>query len=181
MFIDHTLESAPTASRPILEKAKKKFGVVPAPLAKLAASPKFLEAFEGGNVFWHATSLSPVQREVVTMVVARFNGCHYCVALHTQLLVALRADAETIEALRAGTPLPTPSLEALARFTRTLLETRGAVPDDEQRAFVDAGYTPEQALEVLVGVGTYTLTTMANRLARVELDPGLRRYAWSPE
>jgi uncharacterized peroxidase-related enzyme len=174
-FASYTLETAPEGSRPMLEGAKKKFGIVPAPLGKLAASPQFLEAFEAGNAIWQKTTLSALEREVVVMVVARENGCEYCVALHTQLLGALRADAATIAALREGEPLPDPKLQALASFTRAVLEARGKA---DPSAFFAAGYGARHALDVVVGVGTYTLTTYANRLVDVELDPGLERFRW---
>ncbi|MGZ3456712.1 MAG: carboxymuconolactone decarboxylase family protein, partial [Polyangiales bacterium] len=120
-FAAYTLETAPEASRPALEGAKKKFGIVPAPLTKLAASPQFLEAFEKGNAVWQTTSLDAIEREVVTMVVATENGCDYCVALHTQILGALRAEPALIEALREERALPDSKLQALAAFTRAVL------------------------------------------------------------
>lgn len=174
-FTTYTLDTAPEASRPMLEGAKKKFGVVPAPLAKLAASPELLRAFEGGNEIWAATSLTTVEREVVVMVVARENGCEYCVALHTQILFALKADPSLVTALRDGAALSDPKLEALAAFTRALIDTRGKA---DPSAFFAAGYDARQALDVVVGIGTYTLTTYANRLTDVALDPGLERFRW---
>jgi uncharacterized peroxidase-related enzyme len=174
-FPTYSLDTAPEASRPMLEGAKKKFGIVPAPLTKLAASPQLLQAFEGGNAIWSSTSLSALEREIVVMVVARENGCEYCVALHTQILGALKADAHTVAALRDGAPLSDPKLEALAAFTRALVETRGKA---DPTAFFAAGYDARHALDVIVGIGTYTLTTYANRLTDVRLDPGLERFRW---
>jgi uncharacterized peroxidase-related enzyme len=174
-FPTYTLDTAPEASRPVLEGAKKKFGIVPAPLGKLAASPELLRAFEEGNTIWAGTSLTALEREVVVMVVARENGCEYCVALHTRLLFALEAEAEAVGALRDGTPLPDAKLEALAAFTRALIDTRGKA---DPSAFFAAGYDARQALDVVVGIGTYTLTTYANRLVDVQLDPGLEKFRW---
>ena len=61
-----------------------------------------------------------------------------------------------------------------------MLEHRGAVPDDVLDAFLAAGYQPRHALDVVLGVGTYTISTFANRLVRAPLDPPLAAHAWTP-
>jgi hypothetical protein len=51
-------------------------------------------------------------------------------------------------------------------FTLRVLETSGEVPDDELTEFLAAGFTKRNALEVVLGIGTYTMSTLANRLVR---------------
>ncbi len=55
-----------------------------------------------------------------------------------------------------------------------MLASRGDVPDDERAAFEAAGFTARHALEVVLGVATYTLSTFANRLVRAPVDPQLQ-------
>lgn len=57
-------------------------------------------------------------------------------------------------------------LEGVREFTLEVLRTARAVGDDELRAFLGHGYTPQNALEVVMGIGTYTMSTLANRLVR---------------
>jgi hypothetical protein len=45
------------------------------------------------------------------------------------------------------------------------------------RAFLDSGYTSRNALEVVLGIGTYTLSTFANRLTNAPVDPQLAMFA----
>lgn len=45
--------------------------------------------------------------------------------------------------------------------------------DTDLDAFLAHGHTPRNALEVVLGIGTYTLSTLANRLTRAPLDPQL--------
>ncbi|WP_233564994.1 carboxymuconolactone decarboxylase family protein [Micromonospora musae] len=101
-------------------------------------------------------------------------------AMHTATLTRHRAAPELIAALRAGTALPGDRLEALRRFTLAVLDRRGAVPEEELTAFLAAGYLPRNALDVVLGVGTYTISTFANRLVDAPLDPPLAAYAWTP-
>jgi len=57
--------------------------------------------------------------------------------------------------------------------------TKGEVGDAALEAFLTHGFTREQALDVVLGVGLYTLSTYANRLTRATLDPPLEPLAWT--
>ncbi|MFF2779696.1 carboxymuconolactone decarboxylase family protein [Streptomyces sp. NPDC058052] len=104
-------------------------------------------AFEGGD-------LDPHSRETVILTVARRNQCHLCIDMHEAKLAALG-------------PAPAPErLDALWRFTLQVLASSGAVSDEELAAFEAAGYTRGNALEVVLGIGAYTLSTFANRMTR---------------
>ncbi len=75
-----------------------------------------------------------------------------------------------IEALEHGRPLDSPRLEAVRSFTLSLLEYTGDVPDKEWQQFLAAGFDRAAALEIVVGIAAYTLTTFANRLTEAPLD-----------
>jgi AhpD family alkylhydroperoxidase len=111
------------------------------------------------------------------MTVATRNGCHLCVAMHTARLTALGADADTIARLRNAEPLPDPGLEAIRVFTLRVLDTAGDVGDEALRAFLASGYTSQNALEVVLGIGTYTMSTLANRLTGAPVDDQLAAFA----
>jgi AhpD family alkylhydroperoxidase len=178
-FIDHTTESAPAAARAALEGAARKFGHVPSPLARLAESPSAVAAFHSGLGHFDRSSLDMLEREVVVFVVATRNECHYCVALHSLQLTTSGVDADLLVSLREQRPLGDGRLEALRQFTHAVLDTRGDVDDAARAAFFAAGYTAQQALDVVVGIATYTLSTLANRLTRAPLDAPLERFRWT--
>ena len=94
------------------------------------------------------------------------NDCRVCLAMHTGRLRALGADAALITALRTRTPPADERLAAVWTFTMRVLETAGEVPDHEVDDFKAAGFTDRNALEVVLGIGTYTMSTLANRLVR---------------
>lgn len=180
VFTAHTPETAPAAARPTLEAVRKKLGYLPAAVGLMAESPQLVKGFLTANAVFEAGSLAPVEREVLVFTVATRNECHLCVAMHTPTLEGHGGTPELVEALRAGTELPDARLEALRRFTLAVLDHRGAVPDDELDAFLAAGWLPRHALDVVLGVGTYTISTFANRLTDAPLDPPLAAYAWEP-
>lgn len=166
-FPDHTLESAPTASRRPMERTIRQMGHLPAPVARLATSPELLDGFLKLSASFEQTTLEPLARETVVMTVATRNGCHVCIDMHTGKLKSLSADDDVIAALREQKPVPDERLEAVRRFTLAVLETSGDVDDETLHAFLDLGYTARNALEVVMGIGTYTMSTLANRLIRV--------------
>ncbi|MFG3138275.1 carboxymuconolactone decarboxylase family protein [Streptomyces sp. NPDC048211] len=176
-FPDHTLESAPAAARPTMAAVAKKQGYLPTAVARLAQSPELLNGFLKMSALFETTTLDPLSRETVIMTMADRNGCHLCVAMHTAKLTALGADAGVIAALRDGSLLPDERLEAVRQFTLAAVETSGAVDDDTLQSFLSHGYTSRNALEVVLGIGAYTMSTLANRMTAAPVDPQLARFA----
>jgi len=156
--------TAPAAAREPLAQSKRAFGALPEPLARYASSPKMLAAALSGLDAFEKSSLAPLEREVLAMTMGRVNGCKFCLNLHKRMLCAQNAPAELVSALESGRGLPEPRLEALRQFVLALLADHGDVSREVWTAFREAGYTHEQALEVLTGVSVYMLTTLANRL-----------------
>jgi AhpD family alkylhydroperoxidase len=159
MFTEHTLESAPPGSRRLMEATAKHLGHVPPTMARLAESPEMLSTFLKASGTFEASTLDPIAQEVVVMTIATRNGCQVCIAMHST-----RLPAEVAGALIDDKPLDDARLEAVRTFTLQLLASAGAVGEEELAAFVAHGYTPRNALEVVLGIGTYTMSTFANRL-----------------
>ncbi len=179
VFTDHTIESAPPASRRFMAGTERHLGYLPAATARWAASPHLLNGFAELSGLFESSTLDPVAREVVIMTVATRNGCHLCIAMHTARLSAMGPDPTLIAALRDGPheALADPELEAVRIFTLRVLDTAGDVPDDALRAFLAHGHTAQNALEVVLGVAAYTLSTLANRLTGAPVDEQLRQFA----
>jgi AhpD family alkylhydroperoxidase len=177
-FPEYTIESAPAGSRRFMVATQNHLGYLPAATARWAASPHLLEGFAKLNVIFENGALDPVAREVVVMTIATRNSCHVCVAMHTARLTALGASPDVIAALRGAAPLADQRLDAIRVFTLRVLDTAGDVGDDALAAFLASGYTRQQALEVVLGIGTYTMSTLANRLTDAPLDDQLSAFAW---
>jgi AhpD family alkylhydroperoxidase len=176
LFPVHTVETAPQAARRTMGAVEKQFGFLPGAVARLAESPELLDGFLRASAQFEATTLDPVAREVVIMTMATRNGCHLCVAMHTGKLRHLDTDEALVAALQAGEPLADPRLEGLRTFVLEVLATTGDVPDDAVRAFLGHGYTLRNALEVVLGIGAYTMSTFANRLTSAPLDEPFARH-----
>jgi AhpD family alkylhydroperoxidase len=176
-FPEYTIESAPAGSRRFMVATRDHLGYLPAATARWAASPHLLEGFAKLNAIFETGTLDPVAREVVVMTIATRNGCHVCMAMHTARLTALGAPPDVIAALRGALPSGDERLEAIRVFTLRVLDTAGDVGDDALAAFLAGGYTRQHALEVVLGIGTYTMSTLANRLTDAPLDDQLSAFA----
>ena len=176
-FADQTLESAPTEAQRLMKTTASHLGYLPVALARMAISPQLMDGFLKASGLFEHTTLDPLARETLVMTMAVRNGCHICVAMHTASLTRLGAGQELIDDLRAGTPVADERLAALQAFTLEVLETAGAVDDDQLAAFFKHGYTPRNALEVVLGIGAYTMSTLANRMTRSPVDAQLAAYA----
>jgi alkylhydroperoxidase family enzyme len=176
-FIEFTADDAPDGSRPALVATKQGFGFVPAAMARMAASPAAVAAFGSVHAIFEKTGFTTLEKEVLAMTMGLSVGCEVCIALHSALLARAPEGPPVSRALREDAPLPSPKLEALRAFVRSALEHRGEVPEADLASFLAAGFTREQALDAMVGIGLYTLSTYANRLTRAPIDPPFAAFA----
>jgi hypothetical protein len=65
MFTEHTLQSAPPASRRLMEATVKHLGYLPAGVARLAGSPEMFGGFLKVNGLFEDSTLDPLSREVI--------------------------------------------------------------------------------------------------------------------
>jgi AhpD family alkylhydroperoxidase len=177
VFTEHTVESAPPSARRAMTATASRLGYLPSAIARMAASPDLLDGFLTLSAMFERTTLDPIARETLIMTMAARNGCQLCQAMHTARLTALDADAALIAALRSGEPLADPRLDAIRVFTLLVLDTAGDVGEAALQSFLAQGYTARNALEVVLGIGAYTTSTLANRLTGAPVDEPLRQFA----
>jgi AhpD family alkylhydroperoxidase len=177
-FTIHTQETAPAASKPLLDKSHKAIGFVPGLLGVLAEAPKALEAYQVLGTLFTETSLTTTEQHVVWLTINYENDCGYCVPAHTALAKLDAVPDDVIEALRNGTSIADPKLEALRTFTVQVVDKRGWVTDDDVQAFLNAGYTRQQILEVILGLAHKVISNYTNHLAETPVDAVFKKFAW---
>ncbi len=177
-FTIHTPGTAPTASKPLLDKSQKAFGRVPGLHGVLAEAPKALEAYQVLGTLFQDTSLTTIEQHVVWLTINYENDCGYCVPAHTGLAKRDAVPDDVIEALRNGTPIADTKLEALRSFTVQVVQKSGWVTDDDVQAFLDAGYTKQQILEVILGLAHKIISNYTNHVAKTPVDAVFKKFAW---
>jgi len=178
-FTVHTLETAPEDSKPALVHAQETFGFIPNLEGILAEAPALLK---GSMSLWDlfaTTSFTLLEQQVIYLAINYENSCDYCMAAHSGLAKAIGMSQDNIEALRNGTPMADAKLQALRHFTQQMVKARGWVEDSAIDAFMTAGYSKQQVLEVILGIAIKVMHNYTNHIAKTPLDKQFKPNAWS--
>lgn len=176
-----TPETAEPRARAALEKARAATGFIPNMYATMANSPGLLETYQTGYAAFRAESgFTPAEQEVVFLSISRENGCTYCVAAHSTLAdTASKVPPAVTDAIRDDLEIPDPKLAALSAFTRMMVAKRGLIARADAEAFLAAGYTERQILEIVLAIAVKTLSNYSNHLFHTEVDQAFARRRWS--
>ncbi|MEL6369522.1 MAG: carboxymuconolactone decarboxylase family protein [Pseudomonadota bacterium] len=176
----HTVETAPDAAKPLLEKSRKAYNMIPNLHAAMATSPQLLEAYQVVGDLFSKTSLTATERNVVWLSINVEHNCHYCVPAHTGIAKAQGVDDATIEKLRNAEPLDDAKLEALRQFTLKAVRQRGVVSEADVQTFLDAGYTQQTILDVMVGIAHKVMSNYVNHFVKTPVDDAFKKFDWTP-
>lgn len=178
-FTIHNLDTAPEESKQALAHAKETFGFIPNLEGIFAEAPALLK---GSMALWdlfETTSLTKIEQQVIYLTANFENSCNYCMAAHSGLAKVIGMSPENIKALRNGTPMPDAKLQALRHFTRQMVKNRGWVENSELEAFMEAGYSKQQVLEVILGIAIKVMHNYTNHVAETPLDRQFQSNIWS--
>jgi len=178
-FTVYTADNAPEASRATLAAVKQGFGFVPNLQANMAESPELLAGYSALWDLFSKTTLTPTEQQIVYLTANFENECHYCMAGHTKLAQMGKIADPIVQAIRGGTEIPDAKLEALHKFATLVVRERGFVGDAAVDAFLAAGYTKQNVLEVVLGAGTKLLSNYTNHIVHTQLDPFMKGAEWT--
>jgi uncharacterized peroxidase-related enzyme len=172
--------SARAEAREQLEQTRRQVGMIPNLYAAMANLPAALETYRlGYDRFRQDSGFSPTEQEVVFLTMSRENGCDYCVSAHSFVADAVSGvPAAVTNAIRDGVEISDPRLRALATFTRTLVQKRGWPCTDDARAFLEAGYTEQQMLAIVLAIAVKTISNYTNHLFATPLDAIFQARVW---
>ena len=177
-FPSHDLDSAPEASKPLLENSQKAFGRLPGLHKVLAESPQAYEAYQLLHKLFTETDFDADELTGVWQAINVEHSCHYCVPAHTGIAKMMKVSDEISDALRNEPPLPSAKLEALRTFTVQMVRERGNVSQDQMDAFFAAGYGHRAVLDVILGLAQKTMSNYVNHVAQTPVDEVFHPLLW---
>jgi AhpD family alkylhydroperoxidase len=177
-FKQYTEITAPDGSKEMLRNTIKDFGMIPNLESVMAGAPTLLSSYNHCWEEFKSSSLSAIEQQVVYLTINFENNCEYCVPWHTMLSQQAKMPATEIQNLRDGCALQDKKLNELHQFTKSMVRTRGAIAPADLQAFKAAGYTDQQALEVVLGVATKVMSNYTNALAQTPLDEEVSSLRW---
>ncbi|MCB1806692.1 MAG: carboxymuconolactone decarboxylase family protein [Candidatus Competibacteraceae bacterium] len=177
-FTLHNETTAPAESKALLADSKKAFGRIPGLHAVMAEAPGLLEAYKKVHELFVNSSFDKDELTVIWQTVNVEHACHYCVPAHTGIAKNMGVSDAITDALRNETALPNARLEALRTFTLHVVRDRGNVDERAVQAFLDAGFSKRQILEVILGVSQKVMSNYTNHLAQTPVDTAFRKFEW---
>ena len=135
------------------DKCMEKVGFVPNVIRGYAARPARWRAFV---TMYHAlmdkdgSKLSPLEREMIAVVVSAVNRCYYCLVAHGQAVRKLSGDPELGEMLVMNYRVAELSKRqrAMLDFACKLTETPWLIDEPDRDALRDAGFDEEEIWDI---------------------------------
>jgi alkylhydroperoxidase family enzyme len=158
--ITNKLDAKPD-SAPLLEMVEQKYGFIPNLMSVFADSPSTLQAYLTLSELVGKSAFTPEEQQAILISASIENECEYCVAI------------------RNGKTIENKKMNELVKFTRLIVSKRGFVDGVSVSNFIDAGYSNQHVLEVILGVTMKTLSNYTNHLAETPLDPAFLDFSWS--
>lgn len=176
----HNQSTAPEGSQDLLAASQKQNGMIPGLHAVMAEAPGLLEGYQKLHELFMNSSFDKDELTVVWQAINVEHECHYCVPAHTGIAKAMKVDDAITNALRDETPLPNARLEALRTFTLSMVRERGDVSEKTVQTFLDAGFTQQQVLEVILGIAQKVMSNYTNSVANTPVDAPFQKFSWNP-
>jgi len=165
-----TVEQSLQAAKPLLAAVEKQLGVVPNLMKLVGHSPAALEGYLALSGALAKGKLSVQLRERIALTIAEFNGCDYCLSVHSYLATNLvKINASEIDAARDGRSDDARTAAAL-HFARRVAESRGRVSDADLAALRAADFDEAAVLEIVLNVALNVLTNYVNNVAQTDID-----------
>jgi len=173
-------EASPEA-KALLDATHGKIGMIPNMYSVMANSPAFLDSYmHSYEAFRNQSGFSPIEQEVTFLAISAENGCEYCVSAHSFVAdVMSNVPTEVTDAIRDGRDIPDAQLQALATMAKVIVSKRGLPSTQDVSDFLNAGYTQNDLLSVILAVSVKTLSNYINHIAKTPVDAAFAGRVWA--
>jgi hypothetical protein len=169
----HTVEDAPAASRPLLEKIVQATPMGrPANLhAQMSHSPAVLTAYTSLRaVLADHTTFNPKEGAALTLAAAAGVGNSYMIRIASRLAHMNGWSEEQVTALATGIPTSDAKIDVLTGLVRQAAANSGNVTDATWEGAQQAGWSEEQLADAFAYLGATVFTGYFLNYAQTDLD-----------
>lgn len=167
-FTFHTSENTTGHTKALLDNVHKAYGFSPNMYAYMAEAPTTIEAYLALDTLITKTSFTPAQQQIALLAASVENECKFCIVAHRAIGKMKGANVNTLTEISSKTKVNDAKDKALADFTRVIVKMRGKPNEVVVQQFLDAGFTKQQILEVILIVATKTLSNYINHFTNPE-------------
>lgn len=170
-FTFYTPANASPEAKVLLEKIQSAYGFIPNLFAYMAEAPSTINAYLYLNELIAKSSLTPAQAQLSLWVTSIENDCEFCRIAHQAFAKKFGVKPQTYEAVLHRQAIECSADAALANFTREVVNKRGHLTSADVDAFLSAGFSKQQVMEVMLIVTIKTLSNYINHLTQPEVNP----------
>tara|TARA_R110002049_G_scaffold214533_3_gene385988 strand:+ start:6861 stop:7412 length:552 start_codon:yes stop_codon:yes gene_type:complete len=152
----------------IFDNLQKGLGFVPNLYAYFGKNETALEDYLSFQN--RKATLTAKEREVINLVTSQVNLCRYCISAHTVLAKMNGFTDEQIIEIREGGASFNDKLDALVKFTKSVVENRGNATEESKNIFFSAGYSEANMIDAIIIVGDKTISNYLHKLTDLEID-----------
>ncbi len=116
------------------------------------------------------STLKAKEREVINLVTSQVNGCRYCQSAHTVLGKMNGFTDEQVIEIRKGSASFDAQVDALAKFTKAVVEGKGKVSQETKDSFFASGYTEANLIDVVIVIGDKVISNYIHNITGFEID-----------
>jgi AhpD family alkylhydroperoxidase len=167
-FTVPTREEVSSNNQQIFDSLHKMIGFVPNLYAYYAKSETALADYLALQN--RKNSLSGKQSEIINLVTSQINECRYCQSAHSVFGKFSGLTEEQILEIRRGSASFDAKLDALVKFTTSVVKNRGRASIDAKDAFFNAGYSEANLIDVVIVIGDKTISNYMHNLTNIEID-----------
>ena len=163
-------QNAPEVSQEYVEAGKQMSGGEVINFFKqMSVSPASFKGYMDLSETLQGGALDRKLQESIAIAVSDFNGCTYCVSVHSGLAEqeGLSED-EREQAQQFESEYP--KRAAALHFVREVGESRGHPSDEACEEVREAGYTDEQIMEMIANVALNTFSNYMNETVEIDVD-----------
>lgn len=172
-FKFYDLDNSEGEAKELLTNINNGYGFIPNLFAYMAEAPATIKAYMQLNALLEETSIPMPQIQVALLAISKLNDCNFCKAAHTAIGKGKGANLATIESIINDKAIEDPKDLAIVNLVTSMVNNRGWVPEEDIKAFMDAGYTKQQYLESVLLVTIKTLSNYTNHVTHPKPNPEL--------
>lgn len=156
------------ANQQLFDQLQKAIGMVPNLYATMAHSEtalaNYLQFQQGKTLF------SNREKEVVNLVVSEVNACRYCQSAHTAVAKMNGFSEEEIFQIRAGVSEWNPKIDALAKLTKAIAESKGQNVQEELEVFFQNGFTKAHLVDLVLLIADKVVMNYLHNITQIPID-----------
>ena len=173
------IDPMPNNVRKYFKLCEEKLGLVPNVLKAYAFNETKLNAFTGmyNDLMLGESNITPLEREMIAVVVSSINRCYYCLVAHGNSVRKLSKNPELGEQMAINYRLADlkPNQRVMMDFAAKMTEESYKIEEIDRQTLRDNGYSDQDIWDI---ASIASFFNMSNRMASaIDMRPNVEYHS----